>query len=282
MRGRCFGGGFELALACDFILAAEDAAFATAGDRPRCVPASGVRAAAARESALARGRAQPDDRRDNDGARSGSDAGSSQLLAAPGTLDTWWTRWFAAHLAPRSAAALRHGRCGDAHGLQSHVRTVLPEIERLYLDDLMRTHDAVEGIAAFMDAGARLSLDGPNYDYDDLRCRDRVAGSQLRGNRTPDAAAAIRRSGRKATWRRCSRRSCSRSTASRIPTATDRHVSLRGFSWIVEPAEGGVVIAIEIPTRRRGGGPIRHRAGHASIGLITRVLAAAQPKAVVH
>jgi cyclohexa-1,5-dienecarbonyl-CoA hydratase len=27
---------------------------------------------------------------------------------------------------------------------------VLPKLERLYLEDLMRTHDAVEGIDAFM------------------------------------------------------------------------------------------------------------------------------------
>ena len=32
----------------------------------------------------------------------------------------------------------------------AHVREVLPRLERLYLDDLMRTHDAIEGIDAFM------------------------------------------------------------------------------------------------------------------------------------
>src|SRR4030095_7347317 len=30
------------------------------------------------------------------------------------------------------------------------------------------------------------------------------------------------------------------------PAAKSRYVALRGFSWIVEPAPGGVVIAIEI------------------------------------
>jgi len=32
------------------------------------------------------------------------------------------------------------------------------------------------------------------------------------------------------------------------PDATDRTVSLRGFSWIVTPVDGGVAIAIEIPS----------------------------------
>jgi hypothetical protein len=31
--------------------------------------------------------------------------------------------------------------------LRQHVHSVWPELERLYLNDLMRTHDAAEGIA---------------------------------------------------------------------------------------------------------------------------------------
>jgi hypothetical protein len=34
-----------------------------------------------------------------------------------------------------------------------------------------------------------------------------------------------------------------------------RHVALRGFSWIVEPSDGGVVIAIEIPMGAAVAGP---------------------------
>ena len=30
------------------------------------------------------------------------------------------------------------------------MRTLLPAVEQLYLEDLMRTHDAVEGIDAFL------------------------------------------------------------------------------------------------------------------------------------
>lgn len=65
------------------------------------------------------------------------------------------------------------------------------------------------------------------------------------------------------------------------PSATNRYVALRGFSWIVEPAQGGVVIAIEIPSGAAVAGPfdIEQRALD---GLITRVLADSRPKTVVH
>src|SRR5207248_3261336 len=39
------------------------------------------------------------------------------------------------------------------------------------------------------------------------------------------------------------------------PEAVDRLIALRGFSWIVEPAEGHVVIAIEIPMGAAVAGP---------------------------
>ena len=65
------------------------------------------------------------------------------------------------------------------------------------------------------------------------------------------------------------------------PGATDRFVALRGFSWIVEPTTGGVVIAIEIPMGAAVAGPFD--IGQAQLdALITRVLAAANPRPVVH
>lgn len=68
----------------------------------------------------------------------------------------------------------------------------------------------------------------------------------------------------------------------RNPGAEDRFVALRGFSWIVEPAEGGVVIAIEIPTGAVVAGPFDIPQPRLD-ALITRVLAAAAPsRPVVH
>ncbi|HEX5476015.1 MAG TPA: hypothetical protein VFX12_15255 [Vicinamibacterales bacterium] len=41
----------------------------------------------------------------------------------------------------------------------------------------------------------------------------------------------------------------------RNPDTADRHVALRGFSWIVEPMDDQVVIAIEIPMGVAVAGP---------------------------
>jgi len=67
----------------------------------------------------------------------------------------------------------------------------------------------------------------------------------------------------------------------RNPAASDRHVALRGFSWIVEPATGGVVIAIEIPSGAAVAGPF-DIAQPALDRLISRVLASSSPRTVVH
>jgi hypothetical protein len=65
------------------------------------------------------------------------------------------------------------------------------------------------------------------------------------------------------------------------PDATDRHVALRGFSWIVEPVEGGVVIAIEIPSGAAVAGPFDIDQPALDL-MITRVLSAGSPPTVVH
>jgi hypothetical protein len=65
------------------------------------------------------------------------------------------------------------------------------------------------------------------------------------------------------------------------PDRTDRHVALRGFSWIAEPTPDGVVIAIEIPMGAAVAGPFDIAQPELD-RLITRVLAATRPQATVH
>jgi hypothetical protein len=57
---------------------------------------------------------------------------------------------------------------------------------------------------------------------------------------------------------------------------------MRGFSWIVEPADGGVVIALEIPMGAAVAGPFDIPQARLD-ALITKVIAAARPaRPVVH
>ena len=66
------------------------------------------------------------------------------------------------------------------------------------------------------------------------------------------------------------------------PGSDQQYVALRGFSWIVEPVEGGVVIAIEIPMGAAVAGPFD--IPHARLdSMIARVLASNAPaRPVVH
>lgn len=149
VRGRCLGGGFELALSCDLIFAAADATFAlpeiALGVFP---PAAAVllprRVGFSRASApLLTGESRS--------AGEWRDAGLIERVAAAEALAAEVTAWYERALAPHSAAALRHATRALRAPLVEAVRAELPTVEQLYLQELMRTHDANEGIAAFLD-----------------------------------------------------------------------------------------------------------------------------------
>ena len=66
------------------------------------------------------------------------------------------------------------------------------------------------------------------------------------------------------------------------PASEHRYVALRGFSWIVEPTQGGVVIALEIPSGAAVAGPFAIEQPRLD-RMIARVLAAAAPvRPIVH
>ena len=149
VRGRCLGGGFELALACDFIFAADTATIGlpeiALGVFP---PVASVllprRAGLARAAAaILTGESVP--------APLWEGRGLIELTAPESQLAATVDEWYANTLAGHSAEALRHAVRALRNPLIDVVRRELPVVERLYLDELMRSHDASEGIRAFVE-----------------------------------------------------------------------------------------------------------------------------------
>jgi cyclohexa-1,5-dienecarbonyl-CoA hydratase len=60
-------------------------------------------------------------------------------------------KFFVEHLGGLSASSVRYAERAVRIPLARRFETDLPAIEKLYLDELMKTHDANEGIAAFLD-----------------------------------------------------------------------------------------------------------------------------------
>ena len=148
VRGRCLGGGFEIALACDFIFAEASSSLGLPEIALGVFPPAGCallpsRVGTARATrAILTGQSLP--------SAAWRDAGLIEAVVPDGTIAAEVDRWFDAHLKATSAAALRYATAAARLSLREHVRVVLPELERLYLNDLMRTEDAGEGVAAFL------------------------------------------------------------------------------------------------------------------------------------
>jgi cyclohexa-1,5-dienecarbonyl-CoA hydratase len=146
VRGQCLGGGLEIALAGGPIFAAPDAAFGQPeiklgvfAPAASCLLPWRISAAAA-EDLLWSGRSVS--------APEALTLGLVQRLADDPEAAA--LAHFDEHLLPRSAAALA---CAVTAARSARLRELaarLAEIERLYLDRLMSTRDANEGLAAFL------------------------------------------------------------------------------------------------------------------------------------
>lgn len=149
VRGQCLGGGFEIALACDLVFAAADARLGVPEIALGVFPPAAsallpLRVGASRAaSAILCGNPRP--------AEYWVQAGLLELIAPPEQLETVVDRWIETHLADRSAAALRYAALASRFTIRKQVELVLPHLERLYLETLMATHDAGEGIDAFLE-----------------------------------------------------------------------------------------------------------------------------------
>lgn len=148
VRGRCLGGGFEVALACDFIVAEESATFglpeiAIGGFAPIASVLLPRRVGGARAtSALLTGTSRS--------AQAWHADGLVERVVANRALDAELQRWFDESLGRWSAEALRHAVTAARADILAAARTGLPAAASLYVDALAKTADAAEGVAAFL------------------------------------------------------------------------------------------------------------------------------------
>ena len=157
VRGRCLGGGFELALACDFIFAADDAQFGLPEIALGVFPPVGsvllpLKAGASRASAaILDGEARP--------AAHWHAAGVVAHVSSSATLKGELDNWYARTLGRYSAEALRHAVRVARLPVVNALDLSLADVEQLYLSDLMATHDANEGVRAFLEKRAPIWKD---------------------------------------------------------------------------------------------------------------------------
>lgn len=147
VRGQCLGGGLEFACAGNFLFAAPDAQFgqpeiklAVFAPAASCLLPPRIGQSRA-EDLLFSGRSI-------DAPTALAWGLANELADDPAAAAL---AYFEAHLAGRSASSLGYALRAVRTPLIEQLRRRLSEVEALYLDGLMNTRDAVEGLQAFLD-----------------------------------------------------------------------------------------------------------------------------------
>jgi len=147
VRGQCLGGGLELALFCGRVLAEPSARFAVPEVKLGVFPPMGAlllpwRVAGARATAMIVG---------------GETVDAEQALKI-GLIDSCdddaeaaLSAYYEAEIAPKSPVGLRYAWRAARMPLTDRLERDLPRLERIYLDELMKHHDPVEGLEAFIE-----------------------------------------------------------------------------------------------------------------------------------
>lgn len=145
VQGSCLGGGLELALACGIVIAD---AFARLGNPEIQL---GVIAPAA--TALMQGRMAEDLLLTGRSvsAEEGASLGIVNVVASAGELDSTVASFVEDHFVARSPLSLRMATKALRGPRAAEVEARLTAAERLYIEELLPTHDGVEGIRAFLE-----------------------------------------------------------------------------------------------------------------------------------
>lgn len=146
VRGRCLGAGMELATFCHFTFAAPDVELA----QPE-IRLGVIAPVASLILPLRLGQGTADDL-----CLTGRSVGAAEahalglVRAVVPDPSAAAAEFFREHLAGKSGAALPFAVRAARDGFHRALHERLAAVERLYLDELMATHDAVEGIEAFL------------------------------------------------------------------------------------------------------------------------------------
>ena len=147
VRGQCLGGGLELVAFCNRVVATADARLG----QPEIM--LGVFAPVASLILGERvGRGAAEDLllsgRSIEGVEALRLGLVDEICEDPGETALAYAR---KHLAPQSASSLRLAVRASRFGFSERFRRNIAQLESMYLNDLMRTADANEGLQAFMD-----------------------------------------------------------------------------------------------------------------------------------
>jgi cyclohexa-1,5-dienecarbonyl-CoA hydratase len=146
VRGQCLGGGIEVALAAHLIFVAADA---TLGQPEMKLGVFAPAASCLLPELI--GPARAFDLLVSGRPLTGAEAAAIGIaIAANGDPEQAALAYIAEHLMPKSASSLRFAVRAARLDYVLRVRAKLAAVERLYLDELMKTRDALEGLQAFI------------------------------------------------------------------------------------------------------------------------------------
>lgn len=148
VQGSALGGGMELALACDFVVASDRAKFAQPEIQVGVFPPI---AALMLPRVMTRKKALELILTGDALDASAAERWGLVNRVAPAEQFEAALNEFVARLTRQSGAVLRLTKRAALIPMQGENDRALQAIEQLYLNELMQTHDAQEGLAAFLD-----------------------------------------------------------------------------------------------------------------------------------
>lgn len=150
ITGQCLGGGMELALVCNFLFADKSAVFGqpeiTLGvfAPPASIMLPLKIGYAKAEELLITGRTITANEAHNMGLL-------SHLYESKAHIDQAFSRWVSDYILPKSASSLRYAVKAARVTFNKLIYERLSDLEHMYLDQLMETKDANEGINSFLE-----------------------------------------------------------------------------------------------------------------------------------